>query len=250
MKFLCITAAFLLSSISSLHAKTTADPSGHWEGTVSAPFGEVRIEVDLVKNAKGDLAGTFGQPAQELEGRKLPKLKGLPLSNVAVKGKAVTFEMKATAEGGAFQGILLADGKSMSGDFASQGGAVPFRLTRTGDARIEAPPKSAPIGKEMEGIWNGTVDVNGRQLRLVLKMSNQPDGTSTGSFASIDQGGIELPVAIIQKAANLTVDVKATGGSYVGTLNAAGTELVGMFTTQGVALPLTFRGAVATESKK
>jgi hypothetical protein len=249
MKSLCITAVLLLSPISSLYAKTAADPSGHWEGTVSAPFGEVRIEVDLAKNAKGDLAGTFSQPAQELDSRKLPKLKGLPLSNVAVKGKAVTFEM-ATAEGGAFQGILLADGKSMSGDFASQGSAVPFRLARTGEARIEAPPKSAPIGKEMEGIWNGTVDVNGKQLRLVLKMSNQPDGTSTGSLTAIDQGGVEVPVAIAQKAANLSLDVKVTGGSYVGALNPAGTELAGTFTTQGVALPLTFRRATPTESKK
>ncbi len=234
-------AALLLSSIPSLYAGTTTDPSGHWEGTISAPMGEVRIEVDLAKNAKGEVTGTFGQPAQELEGRVIPKLKGLPISSVAVKGRAVTLELKATAEGGTFQGTLLPDGKSMSGDFASQGGAVPFRLTRTGDARIEAPPKSARIGKEMEGIWNGAVDVNGKQLRLVLKMSNQRDGTSTGSLASIDQGGIELPVAIIQKDANLTLDVKVTGGSYVGALNAAGTELVGTFTTQGVVLPLTFR---------
>jgi hypothetical protein len=38
---------------------------------------------------------------------------------------------------------------------------MPFSLTRTGDPRIEAPATSAPIGKELEGIWNGTLDVNG-----------------------------------------------------------------------------------------
>src|ERR1700687_5498629 len=101
----------LLSSAATLHAQTTADPSGHWEGTISAPFGEVRIEVDLAKNAKGELAGAFGQPAQELEGRVIPKLKGLPLSNVAVKGRAVTLEIKVTAAGGRFQVNLLPDGK-------------------------------------------------------------------------------------------------------------------------------------------
>src|SRR5713101_7077891 len=135
-------AALLLSSIPSLYAGTTTDPSGHWEGTISAPMGEVRIEVDLARNAKGELGGTFSRPAQELEGRAMPKLKGLPLANVAVKGMAVTLEIKATVGGGTFQGTLLPDGKSMSGDFASQGGAVPFHLTRTGEARIEAPPKS------------------------------------------------------------------------------------------------------------
>ncbi len=237
-----LVAALLLSSIPSLHAETTADPSGHWEGTISAPFGDVRIEVDLAKNAKGQLAGTFGQPAQELSGRALSKLKGFPLSNVDVKGRAVTFGIRVTSEGGTFQGILSADGNLMSGDF-DQGGAVPFRLTRMGNARIEAPPKSAPISKAMQGIWNGTVDANGRQLRLALKMSNQPDGTSTGSIASVDEGAVEIPVAILQKGANLTLDVKVSGGSYVGTLNAAGTELVGTYTTRGIALPLTFRRA-------
>jgi hypothetical protein len=237
-----LLAALLLSSIPSLRAETTADPSGHWEGTISAPFGDVRVEVDLAKNAKEVLAGTYSQLTQELNGVALSQLKGFPLSNVAVKGKAVTFQIKVTSGGGTFQGILSADGKSMFGDF-DQGGTVPFRLARTGDARIEAPPKSAPISKAMQGIWNGTVDANGKQLRLALKMSNQPDGTSTGSIASVDEGGVEIPVAILQKGANLTLHVTVSGSSYVGTLNAAGTELVGTYTTRGVALPLTFRRA-------
>jgi hypothetical protein len=45
-----------------------------------------------------------------------------------------------------------------------------------------------------------------------------------------------------QKAANLTVDVAAVGGSYVGVLNA-GNELVGTWTQGPVALPLTFKRA-------
>ena len=240
----------LLSPMPCLSAQTNEDPSGHWEGTISAPFGEVLIEVDLAKNAKGELAGTFGQPAQELNGRALSKLKGLPLARVAVNGKAVAFQIKVTAEGGAFDGLLLADGKSMAGDFTSQGGTVPFKLTRTGEARIEPPPKSPPISKAMEGIWNGALDVQGKQVRLVLKMSNQPDRTSTGSLASIDEGGVEVPVAIAQKAEHLTLEVKVTGGSYAGALNAAGTELVGTYTMHGIALPLTFRRASEAGGKK
>jgi hypothetical protein len=229
----------MLSQIASLHAQkgsaleTARDPSGHWEGTVSAPSGEVRIEVDLARSAAGDLAGTISQPAQ--------KVKGLPLASVTVDGSAITFEIMARSGGGTFMGDLLGDGKSMSGSFVAQAGTVPFSLTRTGDARIEAPPKSAAIGKEMEGIWNGTLDVEGKQSRIVLKMSNQPDGTSTGSLASLDEE-IEVPVAITQKAASLTLDVKAIGSSYSGVLDQARTELVGTYTTQsGVALSLTFR---------
>lgn len=244
-----LLAALLLSSTTSLRGQTTANASGHWEGTISAPYGEVRIEVDLAKNAKGELAGTFGRPAQEVDGHPLQKLKGLPLSNVGVKGQEVTFELMAATGGGTFHGSLLADGKSMSGDFVSRDSSVPFTLTRRGDARIEAPPRSAAIGKEMEGIWNGTLDANGRQLRLVLKMSNQADGKSTGSIANIDEGGIESPVAITQKGANLALEVRTNGDTYSGALNAAGTELVGTYTTPQIALPLTFRRAMAAKDK-
>jgi hypothetical protein len=234
-----LIAALVLSPVPRLLAQTTVDPSGHWEGTIQVPQMDVKIEIDLAKNSKGELAGTLGNPGE--------KLKGLPLANVAVDSRAVTFELKAGSGGGTFHGELLADGKSMSGSFVAQAGTVPFSLTRMGDAQIEAPPKSAPIGKEMEGTWNGAFDVDGVQMRVVLKMSNQPDGTSTGTIVSIDQGGIEVPVGIVQEAAKLTFSVKMTGGSYSGTLNAAGTELAGTYTTgQGVVRPLTFRRAAGS----
>src|SRR5205085_6949486 len=55
-------------------AQPAADPSGHWEGTIHAGTKDVAIEVDLAKRAKGDLAGTFGNPAESGH--------GFPLSNV------------------------------------------------------------------------------------------------------------------------------------------------------------------------
>ena len=74
-------------------------------------------------------------------------------------------------------------------------------------------------------------------------MLNQPDGTATGAIVNIDQGGLTLPVAIAQQGANLTLELKAVGGSYSGALNAAGTELVGTYTQGPRAVPLTFRRA-------
>jgi hypothetical protein len=32
-------------------------------------------------------------------------------------------------------------------------------MTRVDDARVEAPAKSAPISKELEGTWNSTIAV-------------------------------------------------------------------------------------------
>ncbi len=228
-----------------LRAQTPAEPldpwAGHWEGTVQIPNMELKIEIDMVKNSKGEFSGTFGSAPQNL--------KGLPLSSVAVEGRSVRLVLKAGKEVNTFVGVLSADGKSISGD-ASQGAeSVPFSLTRTGDARISPAPKSPPIGKELEGTWSGTLDVGEKQMRLVLKMANQPDGTAAGTIVSQDGSGMEIPIAMTQKATSVTIDVPAIGGSYVGALNAEGTELVGKWAQGSAVLPLTFRRA-APEAKK
>jgi hypothetical protein len=231
-----VLGALLLLPARSLVAQTAIDPSGHWEGAVQAPNMEVKFEIDLAKNSKGELAGTFGQPAQGV--------KGLPLSTVAVEGQSVRFVVRAGSEPGTFEGVLAADGKSMSGDLAQGGYSLPFSLTRTGEARMAPAPKSPPIGKELEGTWNGTLDLGERQMRIVLKMMNQPDGTATGTIVSADGSGVEIPIAMTQKAPSLTIEVPSVSASYVGVLNAAGTELVGTWTQGQAVLPLTFRLAM------
>jgi hypothetical protein len=232
---LLIAAALLLVPPSSLRAQTAVDPSGHWEGTIQMPEMQVKVEIDLAKNPKGELAGTFGQPAQGV--------RGLPLSTVAVDGGSVRFVVKGGPDPATFQGKLSADGASMSGDVAQAGYSIPFTLTRTGDPRIAPVPKNPPIGKELEGTWNGALDLGERPMRIVLKMSNQPDGTASGTVVSPDGTGVEVPVAITQKASGLTIDVVSVGASFVGVLNAAGTELAGTWTQGTSSLPLTFRHA-------
>jgi hypothetical protein len=221
----------------SLLAQTAVDPSGHWEGSIQAPNLNVKVVIDLAKNNKGALIGTFGNPAEDL--------KGLLLSNLAAEGRTVIFELKAGSGGGVFHGAVLADNISMSGNFISaEGGhSVPFSLTRTGDARIVPAPKSPLIGKELEGTWNGTLDFGDPHMRIVLTMANQPDGTSTGTIGSPDGSGLEIPVAITQKASNLTLDVAPVSASYAGVLNAAGTELAGTWIQKNSVLPLTLRRA-------
>ncbi len=223
----------LFLSAASLPAQTSVDPSGHWEGTIHAPAMEVIIEIDLARNAAGALMGTFGNPAE--------KIHGFPLSNVAVAGTSLTCEIKATG-GGTFHGALAADGKSMKGTFSTHGMELPFELTRTGAAKIEAAPKSAAVSKELEGNWNGTLDVQGTPHQVGLRIINRSDGTATGFVISND--GAEVPITLIaQKESDVTLDVKSVSGSYAGTLKGDGTELAGTW-TQGVFVgPLTFRRA-------
>src|SRR5260370_39089379 len=118
------------ASLFSIEPKTpdtqsAADPSGHWEGTIQAPTAEFNVELDLARNPKGEPTGSLSSSAQHL--------KGLPLSDFALEGNTVSFQVKGTPGERAFKGILAPDGKSMSGDYTQGGQAIPFTLTRTGD---------------------------------------------------------------------------------------------------------------------
>lgn len=225
----------LLTRASSLLAQPAPDPSGHWEGTVRAPNMEVRVEIDLARNSQGDFVGTFGQPAQGV--------KGLPLSSVAVEASKVRFVVKGGPDPATFDGTLAADGTSISGDMSQGGFTIPMELARTGDARIVPPPTSAAIGKELEGTWHGTLDVDGGSMRLIVKMANRPDGTATGTVVSPDGSGVEIAIGMTQKGSGVTIDVPSVGAFYVAVLNSSGTELAGTWTQRGVALPLTLTRA-------
>jgi hypothetical protein len=219
----------------SLLAQSAVDPSGHWEGTIETPETELRIEIDLTKGSKGELAGTFAQPAQGV--------KGFPLSALANEGRLVRFVLKAAEQPSTFRGELAVDGTSITGTVTQAGYTVPFTLARTGDARVTPTPKSAAVGRELEGTWRGTLAVGTKQMRLILSIANHSDGTAAGTIVSPDGSGVEIPIAITQRESRVTIDVPSVGASYVGVANAAGTELVGTWTQQGTALPLTFERA-------
>ena len=228
-----VAAALLLLSVPFLRAQAPADPSGHWEGSLQAQGVELRVEVDLATNSKGELVGTISTPAQNL--------KGLPLARVAVEGRSIRFHARADQP---FNGVLSADGRSMSGTLTANGSSMPVNMSRTGDPRIEVPAKSAAIGKELEGTWNGTLNVNGTQLRLVLTMSSQSDGTAIGSIVNVDEGRLEIPASTITQAASIvTLEFKTVGGSYSGALSNDGTELVGRYSQGALIVPVTFQKA-------
>jgi hypothetical protein len=139
-----------------------------------------------------------------------------------------------------FTGTLSADGRSLTGDFTQGGGSTPLLLKRTGDAKIEPPARSTRITSALEGSWEGTLDVKGTLLRLVLKLSNQADGVATGVLVSVDQGGAEIPIStIVQSGTQLKLRLPAIAGAYEGAL--ANGELTGTWTQGPVTLPLVFK---------
>ena len=206
-------------------------PAGHWEGAIEVPGQPLKVEVDLAR--KGDKwEGTVAIPVQGM--------KGFPLSAITVAGDTVSFAMNGVPGTPTFKGTISKDGKSLSGQYTQGPGTLPFSLTRTGEAKFEPPPAKTPITKEIEGSWEGALDVNGTTLRLVLKLANGPDGKGTGTLVSVDQNGAEVPVtAVVQNGSHLIVQTVV--GSYEGDLKDG--QLTGTWTQGPGTLPLVFKRA-------
>jgi hypothetical protein len=134
------------------------------------------------------------------------------------------------------------DGKTMAGDFTQGGQAIPFSLTRTGDAKITPVPKSTKITADLQGSWEGSLEAQGKTLRLLLKLANQKDGTAGGTIVSLDQGNAEIPIqAVVQTGAHLQLTVGSIGASYEGDLKDG--KLTGTWTQGAGSLPLVFSKA-------
>jgi hypothetical protein len=234
MKYLAATLSVLCLSVATpglALAQTPAPPSGHWEGAIEIPGQPLKIEIDLRKSGE-TWEGTIAIPAQNL--------KGFPLSTIAVQGDAVSFGLSGIPGNPTFKGSIAKDAKTLAGEYSQGGGTMPFAVTRTGDAKVELPPKSTPITKEVQGSWEGALDVNGTILRLVFKLSTGTGGVGTGTLVSVDQGGVEIPVnAVIQTGSHLKLVVQAVAGAFEGDLKDG--QLAGTWTQGPGTLPLVLK---------
>lgn len=219
---LCLAAALLAQS-----------PEGHWEGSIEAPNGDIKVQVDLKNDSEAGWIGTISIPAQNLSGYRLV--------NVKVKESAVSFGMKVPGDP-LFQGTVAKEGGKITGELTQSGASIPFHLARTGEAKVDKPVQIAPLSKELEGTWEGTLDVNGKQLRLRFVLANQ-GGAGTGALFSLDQGNIELPIErISQTGARVTIGIPLIKGSFTGELK--GTQLAGEWAQGAGTWPLTLSKAV------
>lgn len=229
---LAVLAAAVIA-VAPAHAAQGAGASAHWKGAISLPQMELEVEVDLVAPKDGgSWSGSTNVPMQNI--------RALPLTGIAVNGKAVTFVMQGVPGNPTFVGQLSDDGAALTGDFSQGEMKAPFKLARAGEAVVPPPPaKSSAITKEMEGGWAGVLDVGGNMLRLNLKLANGTDGTATGTVVSVDQGNAEIPVTTItQTGAHIEFIVATVSGTFKGDLKDG--RLVGTWTQGPGTLPLEF----------
>jgi hypothetical protein len=214
-----------------------SDMRGHWVGSIETPQGQLGVEVDLDKPASGWI-GSISIPQQGAS--------GIPLDAISFDGGKGSFRLKGIPGDPTFTGTLSADGKSIQGNLAQGPGAMPMKLSRTGEAKVEVPKASPAVSPEFAGSWEGTIPGG---PRIMLTISNSKAGAEA-QLVSPDQGNAQIPVsAVIQSGTRLSLRVNAVSGGYAGEINKEGTELNGTWTQGGNSIPLQFKKAAAPAAK-
>jgi len=235
VRILTLVAA-LTAPLGIVRGEGAVSATGHWEGAIVVPSGEMPFEVDLAVDGNGALVGTFTHPSEQLV--------GYPLSRASVDGGKVTLEIDTGSGTQKLMGDLSPDGQSMSGELLVSVYGLPFSFRRTGEAHLEAPPRSAAIAAALAGDWRATLIVGNASLPVRLSLTNNADGTSSGSWAS--GSGVATPVKIEHEGGRLTLTSTVAPAAFTGTVSADGTEIAGNLTSGALQQTLTFtQGAEA-----
>lgn len=204
--------------------------SGVWAGALKvAPQLELRIVLKVEKGPDGKPKATMTSPDQSPE--------AIPVDAIELKGDTLTFSVKKI--GGAYTGKRSKDGKQFVGEWSQGGGKLPLTLAAADEKAVAGPV--AP--KELAGLWEGKLDINGAALRLVLRVE-KPKGRDdlVPVLDSPDQGIMGIPVtAIALEGGNVTFENKSIGGRFAGKLDAEKGQIEGTWTQGGRDFPLTLK---------
>jgi dipeptidyl aminopeptidase/acylaminoacyl peptidase len=95
--------------------------------------------------------------------------------------------------------------------------------------------------RAFEGSWQGTLDVGGTKLRLVVTVTKSDAGAYTGKLDSLDQGAT-IPIDTITVNGDaVRLEIKSPAIVFEGTLNKERTELTGTFNQSDQQFPLTLK---------
>ena len=72
---------------------------------------------------------------------------------------------------------------------------------------------------QLEGIWQGKLQIPGQELRIVFKISKNENNQYSAKMDSPDQGATNIPVTeVLISEKEITLKVKSIGGIYQGTV--------------------------------
>ncbi|MCF7763331.1 MAG: lysophospholipase [Verrucomicrobia bacterium] len=202
---------------------------GHWEGEITLPGMALEIRVDL--SDQGAWTGSIDIPVQGL--------RGFELGNIQVQSDKVSFVMPRIPGDPTFVGKLSDDRQSIAGEFSQGKQTHPFHLNRTVPKlrKGETPGTGVP-GDGFAGVWQGGLNVNVFEMRLVFDLKGGGSEIS-GTMVSLDQNVSQIPISKgVAEGRELHLELKTIGGMYDGRLNDDGSQIVGEWRQGGNTFPL------------
>jgi hypothetical protein len=212
-------------------AQGSPDLSGHWKGTIEIPNTPAEFELDIVRNARGELYGTATAGPEKIT---------IPLQKISLEGRRLTFYARSDQP---MQAEISGGGTIATGTATLSGYTLPLSMGRTGEAKIDPPPANRAVSKDLEGTWQAVLPAGPREYHMVLTIENRPDGTSVARHVSVDEGGLMIYVIVEQDGRKVKVESAALAVSFAGELNAGSTAISGTWTQGRTTLPLTMTRA-------
>lgn len=211
-------AAFLLAALLAPAALQAQENwAGDWHGTLATPNGNLRLVLTIRQSEGAALAAELESPDQA-PGRKIP------VSPIAIADGRMTFSIPMI--GASYEGRWQAGAGRFTGTF-TQGSRLPLDFARgSGEAR--------PVIAGLDGVWQGIVNRNGVDLRLIVRIASGPLGT-IATFDSPDLMAYGLPVGELSRdGRSVSFTVTASGASYRGTLAGDGSRMTGTWSRAGL----------------
>lgn len=212
--------AVVLAGAAVLNAQ---DIAGDWQGTLKPNGVELRLILHIVKSTSGELTATFDSVDQGAN--------GIPIGPVTLEKQKISFT--SASIGAKYEGKVNADASLIDGAW-TQGEPLPLVFKRA--VKMEAKKPGPP--SDIDGAWQGTLDVGAGKLRLVFHFVNMQNGL-TATWDSPDQGANGLPVGeVTRNGASLKLGLKQAGASFEGKIAPDHKSISGTFTQGGQDFPL------------
>ena len=213
------------------HKGPETGPAGHWEGVFKVNDRETGLTLDLARDVKTGWIASMGIPAENLT--------GLLVMEVVVKGNSVKFvavELTMTR----FDLTLEPDG-TMGGTISNPQRSWPIEFKRTGEAKVQPIPASPAVSDDLQGDWEGLLQVPGREFPVLFHFKNQAEGT-VAATAELPKGNMGVPLNDVkQTGRKVEIGIRVAHATFQRELNSDGTELVGQFAHGQNSVPLTLR---------
>lgn len=167
--------------------------------------------------------------------------KDIPVSKIKFASPNLSFSLAGL--GMSFEGVVLEDARTVEGSMKSFGRDFEVRFERLDTLEVPVSANlsyEAPSGeKGVLGFWEGTLDVQGTELRLAFAVGVDPKGDFHGTMDSLDQAARGIPMSALEITSDHFVfKWAAMGATYSGELGESGDLLEGKFEQGPLTIPL------------